>query len=302
MFFCALLVISLSYSIPRDVVEAKRDKEADLLDRGKQYQRAIGLFYRKTGRYPAKIEDLENTNGVRFLRKRFTDPMTGNSEWRLVHVVNGVMTDSVVTQPQSVQQGSASGTSGGAAFALPGSGQPQPSGVMPPSTFGAGGSFGPGGGFGPGAGVQGGRGPGGPAVIGGSAGSGPSGGIISGFGSPPGGTGTIGTQIAGVASTSTASSIKLYNGQQKYNQWEFIYDPSRDPVVLSRAVAAAAMQAGGAAGAPGGIGTGVGPGPPSQPGTFFGGQRGGQFGFPQPGFVPQPGMAPRPSQPGPIRP
>ncbi len=34
--------------------------------------------------------------------------------------------------------------------------------------------------------------------------------------------------IAGVASTSTARSIRLYEGYDTYNQWEFIYDPVKE--------------------------------------------------------------------------
>jgi len=37
--------------------------------------RAIQHFYKKFNRYPNKIEELENTNNVRFLRRRYTDPM-----------------------------------------------------------------------------------------------------------------------------------------------------------------------------------------------------------------------------------
>ena len=37
--------------------------------------RAIQYFYRAFGRYPSRIEDLENTNNFRSLRKRYTDPL-----------------------------------------------------------------------------------------------------------------------------------------------------------------------------------------------------------------------------------
>jgi hypothetical protein len=38
----------------------------------------------------------------------------------------------------------------------------------------------------------------------------------------------IGGGIAGVASKLEADSIKIYNERQKYNEWEFIYDLSKD--------------------------------------------------------------------------
>ena len=52
--------------------------------RGKQYPRAIGMYYRKFGKYPTKVEDLTNqTNGIRFLRQAYTDPMNkDDGSWR----------------------------------------------------------------------------------------------------------------------------------------------------------------------------------------------------------------------------
>ncbi len=34
-------------------------------------------YYKKFGRYPTRLEDLENTNNQRYLRKRYKDPITG---------------------------------------------------------------------------------------------------------------------------------------------------------------------------------------------------------------------------------
>src|SRR5664280_1704564 len=87
--------------LPRVAMESQRDKEQTLIDRGEQYKRAIQLFVNKARRYPAEIKDLENFQNQRFLRQRYTDPMTGKDEWRLVHVANGILTDSKVTKPTS---------------------------------------------------------------------------------------------------------------------------------------------------------------------------------------------------------
>ena len=38
----------------------------------------------------------------------------------------------------------------------------------------------------------------------------------------------IGGGIAGVASTLEQDSIMIYEEHQKYNEWEFIYDPAKD--------------------------------------------------------------------------
>jgi uncharacterized membrane protein YgcG len=97
----ALVAISLYRELPRAAMQAQRDKEQMLIDRGEQYKRAIQLFVTKAKRYPADIKDLENFQNQRFLRHRYTDPMTGKDEWRLVHVMNGVLTDSKVTKPNS---------------------------------------------------------------------------------------------------------------------------------------------------------------------------------------------------------
>jgi type II secretory pathway pseudopilin PulG len=75
----AVMAISLYLEIPRVAFETQRQKEQLLVERGEQYKRAIKLFVspKGIGHWPAKIEDLENTNNRRFLRHRFVDPFTG---------------------------------------------------------------------------------------------------------------------------------------------------------------------------------------------------------------------------------
>src|SRR5882724_2474157 len=67
IIFAATLVTSISFDI-------KRDREEEMIHRGVQYSRAIRAYYKKFGRYPTKIEDLESANNLRFLRKRYKDP------------------------------------------------------------------------------------------------------------------------------------------------------------------------------------------------------------------------------------
>ena len=93
----AIVAITLYSVLPIISFEAQRDKEELLIERGGQYKRAIGLYVRKFKRYPAKMEDLDNANGQRFLRHHYTDPMTGKDEWRLIHAgPGGVLLDSLV--------------------------------------------------------------------------------------------------------------------------------------------------------------------------------------------------------------
>ncbi len=105
LLVAAILALTLYQSMPRVAFESERDKEQLLIDRGEQYKRAIQLYYRKTQRYPVKMEDLENTNNFRFLRQRYTDPMTGKDEWRLIHVgPGGVFTDSLTQKKKTTDK------------------------------------------------------------------------------------------------------------------------------------------------------------------------------------------------------
>ena len=106
MLMAGIAAIMLYRALPRAAFESERDKEQVLIDRGEQYKRAIQLYVRQNKRWPAKIEDLESTNGKRYLRRRYIDPMTGKDEWRAVHVgPTGVLTDSLV-KPLKKDQGS----------------------------------------------------------------------------------------------------------------------------------------------------------------------------------------------------
>lgn len=100
----AVIAISLWMEIPRVAFETQRQKEQLLIDRGEQYKRAIRMFLAANKRWPSKIEDLESFNNRRFLRKRFVDPMTGKEEWRIIHIANGILTDSLVQKPKGPQQ------------------------------------------------------------------------------------------------------------------------------------------------------------------------------------------------------
>jgi hypothetical protein len=98
----AMMALTLYLEMPRLALEMQRNKEELLIQRGEQYVRAIKVFTKKNKRYPQTIEELENTNGIRSLRHRYADPMTGKDEWRLIHADgSGRLTDSLV-QKQKV--------------------------------------------------------------------------------------------------------------------------------------------------------------------------------------------------------
>jgi type II secretory pathway pseudopilin PulG len=97
----ATVALLLYMALPRTAFEAQRNREQTLIERGEQYKRAIQLYFRKFKTYPASIEALENTNNIRFLRRRYTDPLTGKDEWRLIHVgPGGIFTDSITNKPK----------------------------------------------------------------------------------------------------------------------------------------------------------------------------------------------------------
>jgi hypothetical protein len=142
LLMAACVAIMLYTEIPRVAFEAERQHELLLIDRGNQFKRAIQVFVTdKTNnpshRYPASLDELENFNNHRYLRRRYVDPMTGKDEWRLVHINGGVLTDSVLTKAATPGASASAG--------------PAPPAYISEQTFisdtGAGGSAGRGGGL-----------------------------------------------------------------------------------------------------------------------------------------------------------
>lgn len=240
LFIMALLIFALATAAPRVSYDLRRDREIETVHRGKQYARAIQLYYRKFGHYPVSIDELLDSNHMRFLRRKYADPMTGKPDWRLIHL-GGAKTLTTGGPPNRVgvpagQAGLSGGTSGDPNSLFGGSGQGGPtngaSGVPGQTPGGIGfGSTPTGGGNQPGTGILGGSsGPGSSGLS-----SGP-GGLSSGSTNSPGnqpgdatpGSNVGGGPILGVSSTNPRSAIKIINKMQHYNEWEFIYDPSLD--------------------------------------------------------------------------
>ncbi|MFZ3212510.1 MAG: type II secretion system protein [Terriglobales bacterium] len=236
LLFLAIMVIGLTAAAPAMATRVRREREIELIHRGKQYARAIRLFYRKFGRYPLRLEELENTNNIRFLRRRYKDPMTPSGAWRLIHygeaqlnLPNGAPLLPGATTPGSPTTTGASGTSGvgssSSAFANTfSSGSQTSSGQTSTTTSGQTG-MGQTGATGSassdssqsGQASQSGGQPGQPGTP------------VSQLSSPLGGGPQIGGgPVVGVASTSKKESIKQLNKKNHYNDWEFVYDPTLD--------------------------------------------------------------------------
>src|SRR5215469_14837564 len=84
MFILALLIISMAVAMPKVIADIQRDRELETYHRGLQYRRAIQLYYRKFNRYPPNVDALVKTNNIRFLRKKYIDPITGKDDWKPV--------------------------------------------------------------------------------------------------------------------------------------------------------------------------------------------------------------------------
>ena len=231
LFLVALILIALAVAAPKVTQSIQRDRELELVHRGEQYKRAIKLYYRKFGAYPASVDQLVNTNNIRFLRKRYTDPMTGKDDWKVInfgqaHVkVLGLFGQPVSNGGNSATAGSS--VLGGAATAAAGTSAPG----TPGSTTGSIGSTT--GTTGSSTGTTGSDGSAfGQSGLGGTSGlgSGTSGFGSSGTGGTSGNTNPTfgGGPIVGVAIPNTKASIKEYKKQKHYNEWEFVYDPIED--------------------------------------------------------------------------
>src|SRR5258708_6097971 len=84
MLVVALLAIAASVALPEISFNIRRDREQEMVHRGVQYSRAIRAYFKKYGRYPTRLDDLDNTNNLRYLRKHYKDPVTGK-DFRLLH-------------------------------------------------------------------------------------------------------------------------------------------------------------------------------------------------------------------------
>ena len=198
MLTLTLMLIALSVEAPRIAQQIKRDKEEEMIHRGKDYATAVKRFVHKNGgRYPASIEQLENTNHIRFLRKKYVDPMTWESDWKMVHVGEAEIKIPAPNPGLSGGGGQNPGLGGtsGAPGTNPPAGPP-PSGLAQTQN------------------------PGQQPNQGGTTGQ--LGSLTtSGIGN---GQTVGGGQIMGVASVSKRHSIKEFNDKDEYDQWYFVYD------------------------------------------------------------------------------
>jgi type II secretory pathway pseudopilin PulG len=82
MMVVLVLAIGLTVAIPVYQTELQREKEAELIFRGRQYVEAVRLFQMKTpGTFPSSLRELEEK---KLIRRLYKDPMTDSGEWNVV--------------------------------------------------------------------------------------------------------------------------------------------------------------------------------------------------------------------------
>src|ERR1700690_2609778 len=105
MVFLALLVLRTVALAPNLLTNSRRDKEEEMIWRGKQYVRGIRLYYQKTHKFPTELEDLyKPKTGMRFMRQAYKDPMNAvDGSWRLIYVgPNGQLIGSLKNRAPSL--------------------------------------------------------------------------------------------------------------------------------------------------------------------------------------------------------
>ena len=226
----AIILITLAVAAPVVARDLRREREVESTHRANQYVRAIQLYYRKFGHYPGSMDDLEKSNNIRFLRQRYTDPLTGQNNWRLIHVGQNKTTPrgffgQPLAGPMPPGLGSAAGMASNQTGATPALG----------------------------AGFQG-AASGATGSTGATGSSGATG--STGFGSPSG-LGTLsggGGPVMGVGSAANGDAIVAVNDKSTYQEWEFLYDP-RVELMRAKASLLGGAPQGGSTGLGGSTGT-----------------------------------------------
>ena len=197
----ALMAVMMSMAMPVWRHAAQREKEAELVWRGQQYDRALQLYRRKSGVPGAPSLDVLIQQ--KFLRKKYKDPITGGDfDLKPVSLLGpGSETPGVPGTARRPGMGSPSAGAGGQT-----SGLGSQSGVSRQGTGTQGGT-------------QGSRGESEESTSAGGK-------QPFGRATQPGSNERTSNQlIGGVRSKSKARSIRELNGRNRYDQWEFVYIP-----------------------------------------------------------------------------
>jgi type II secretory pathway pseudopilin PulG len=242
IFMLAIMIIAMTVAAPIIKKSIQRERELETMHRGKQYARAVKLYYKKFGTYPPNLDALVKTNDIRFLRKKYIDPTTGKDEWKVIRVGQqktqtlGFFGQPIggAGMPGANGLAGTGGTTGGSPIGGLGSsnsfGSNGGSSILGGATGSTGSSTDPNGGSGsasgsgstdPGNGQNGGTG-----TTGTDSGSG------SAFGTPGSGQTFGGLGIMGFSPNSPKQSILVYKKKNHYSDWEFLYDALADQMMM----------------------------------------------------------------------
>ena len=88
LFAILFLLIISTAAVQHISIAGRRMREEEMIWRGRQYTRAIKLYYHKTGHYPQDLKDLEKgLPQLHFLRQAYKNPMNkDDGAWRFVYV------------------------------------------------------------------------------------------------------------------------------------------------------------------------------------------------------------------------
>ena len=245
LFFLALLVVSLAATAPTVRSSVQREREKEMVWRGRQYTRGIRMYYLKMHRFPTALDDLTTPKtGIRFMRQAYKDPMNQvDGSWRLIYVgPNGQLIGSLSDRSLSGMMGM--GGAGGVNAAQSSGSLFSNSSGSSPLSGGGGNSIGASG-FGSNTNTAGQAGAITTALASGGA-VGTSNANGNGTASDPNApnpddpsqphslagpmdaSNTIGGNIIGVGSKINKKSFLIYEKAKNYRQFEFIWDPSKD--------------------------------------------------------------------------
>jgi type II secretory pathway pseudopilin PulG len=231
IFLMVLLVLWLSVAAPRMVKEIQRDREVETVERGRQYTRAVQLYYRKFHAYPPTVDALVKTNDIRFLRKKYIDPMTGKDDWKpILYGQAKVPPMGFFGQPLAAGSSLAgigpAGGNGVNGASTPGTSIFSTTGAGSASSTTSGGTSGTGDN---GTGASGSSGTtGGTGSVTGATGTGTTGTGTTGTAGPTSGQTFGGAGIVGFSPALDKESMLTYRTKNRYGEWEFTYDPATE--------------------------------------------------------------------------
>jgi hypothetical protein len=295
LFLATLMLIGAMAIAPNVLTEGRREKEKEMIWRGKQYARGVKLYYRKTGKFPTSLDDLTKPKlgSLRFMRQPYKDPMNAkDGEWRLIYVGPTGQLVGSLKPPQTIQMSGLAGTVPGtpaAQLAAQSAGQTSGPGFGQALSQAVNTVFGNGGSSASATGANGapnattnttnGNGSGQQNPAAGATGAVSTDSSGAATGAPDAATqalldsepaAVMGGNIIGVGSKINHRSITVYEKAKNYKMFEFIWDPAKDTITIGGTGSQIGQPVGAPLGTPAGQPNSFGPSPngnPSSPGA-----------------------------------